>query len=77
MKATEELQSLSQNGFKECSPHFQSRRQKFIVDQGDYPERNKAEMILLFCICNKWFREYFEATTYMFINILPVHFTYV
>jgi len=34
-------------------------------------------MILMFCIYNKWFQEYFEATTYMVIRISPVHFTYV
>jgi acetoin utilization deacetylase AcuC-like enzyme len=46
--ATEELKSLSQNGFQECTQHLHSRCQKCIVAGGGYFERNRAYMIVIF-----------------------------
>jgi len=40
--ATAELKSLSQYDFKKCFQHFYSRRQKYVVAQGEYFEGNIA-----------------------------------
>jgi hypothetical protein len=51
--ATKELKRFSQNDFQGCFQHIYIRWQKYIVAQGDYSERNVAEMIVLFCISEK------------------------
>ena len=51
--ATEELKTVSQNGFQECFQHLCSHWQKCIVAQGDYFEGNVVSFIVLFCVSHK------------------------
>ena len=51
--ATLELKRLSQCSFQECFQHVCCRKQKRTVAQGEYFERNVAEIIVLFCISQK------------------------
>jgi hypothetical protein len=64
--AKEELKRLSQNGFQECNQH-NSLWWKCGVAQGDYFERNVAEITVVLCSSQKqeWFRNYFKFTRYM------------